>query len=167
MEVLLQDCTGRACYQTVRRLFYFRICGQLHIFYYKTVRGHTTRLYGGFEFGGFWPLFDYQTARGANTLMKAAFFLSKKFLFNNITHLLHSGIQCDLDHSCCILHKSHDGFWYFFRLPEYTGAHYQTTRWLRIWGGFCQFFWLPDCTGATTLMMAAFVPVEKLSFLVI
>ena len=110
---------------------------------YQTVRRHTTRLHGGgFEFGGFCPFFDYQTARGNHPDDGCFFPFRKPIVFNNIIkHLLHSCIQCDLDHSCSILHNSRDGFWPFFQttrlyggtLPNFTAAA------SNLWG-FCPFF---------------------------
>jgi len=125
--------------QILRLLFYFRIWEVLHIFCYKTVRGHTTRLQCGAAastFGGFCLFLLTTRSHGAKTLMMAIFSQSKTILFNNIIHLLHSGIHRDLEHSCSILHKSRDGFLpFFFVLRDCTGAHYQTThRRLRIWG---------------------------------
>jgi len=89
------------------------------------------------EFWGFYPFLDYKAAQGASTLMMAAFFSLKPILFDNtIMHLLHSCTHCDLDHSCSILHKSHDtATWSSLSLgralevsiQNYTGAHYQTS----------------------------------------
>ena len=66
----------RARYQTLRRLFYFRIRGLLHIFYYKTVRGHTTRLHGRrrLRILGASAHFLTTGCHGATTLMMEASF---------------------------------------------------------------------------------------------
>ena len=81
MDVLLQDCTGAP-------------------------RAHATKPYGEF-----FPLLDYQTAPGEQPTNQPYddgccccffyFFSSRKSIFLNIiiTHLLHSHIHCDLDHS--------------------------------------------------------------------
>ena len=58
--------------------FYFRIRWLLHIFYYKTVRGHITRLHGG-RASNLWAsaILRLPDCTGATTLMIEAFFQSK------------------------------------------------------------------------------------------
>jgi len=85
----------------------------------------------------------------------------KPILFNNITmHLIHSYIHFDLDHSCSTL-MSRDIFpttrMYGGTLPDCTVAFYPNL-------GASAHFLTTRLHGATTLMMAAFFPVENRSF---
>jgi len=124
--------------------FYFRIRGLLHIFNYKTLRGHTTRLHGGRRLRilwGFCPFIDYQTARVNHPDDGCIFPRRKPIVFNYIIHLLHSGIHCELDHSFSIIHKFRDGFWTFFPTTRLYGGTLQnnTAAGFEFWG-FCPFF---------------------------
>ena len=141
MEVLLQNCTV-----------------------------HTTSLHGGFYFfpnlEGLHPFIDYHSARGNHPDDGSIFPSRKPILFGDIImHFLHSCIHCDLDHYCSTLHKSRDGFWHFFRLPDCTG-HITKLHGGFEFGGFCQLFGY-QTERATILMMAAYFPVENRSFSII
>ena len=155
----------RACYQTVRRLFYYKTVRGTRA-RYQTIRRFffisefdgictyfwTTRLYGahyqtarraGFEFWRFCAFCDYQSARGQRTWWWLLFPCRKSILFNNIIimYLLHSCIQCDLDYSRSILHKSRDGYDHsFFRLPDCSGHITKQHGDGFEFGDFCPFF---------------------------
>jgi len=105
---------------------------------YQTVRGYVTKQQGGgLVFGGFCPFLTTRLQGGNHPDCGCFFPRRKPIIFNIISmHLLHSCLHCDLYHSCSILHKSRNCFWQiFFRLPECTGAHEQTARWL--FSNFC------------------------------
>ena len=69
-----------------------------HFWKYQTVRGHTTRLHDGFfsKFGVFCPVLTTRLYEGKHPDYGSIFPCRKTILFNNIIHLLHSGIHCEL-----------------------------------------------------------------------
>ena len=92
---LLQDCTG-AHYQTARRAA-------------RSVE----------FFGGFCPFFCLPDCTGQPPWW---WLRRNPILFDNIIHLLHSDIHCDLDHSRSILHKSVTAFDHFFGTTRLYGG---------------------------------------------
>jgi len=126
----LPECKG-AHYQTARWLFskFWVFCQFL-----------TTRLYEGKhpDYGSIFPC-------------------RKTILFDNIIHLLHSAIHCDLDHSGSFLHKSRDGFRSIFWDYQTVRGHCTAGGCFEFWGGFIPFL-TTRLHGSITPMMAAFPP---------
>ena len=110
----LPDCKGdaRTLPNCTAALFISKFEGFCTFYDYKTVRGHTAKLHGGF----FPPIFraftHFLTTRlhGGDHPDDGSFFHSRKpILFDNIImHLLHSCTHCDLNHSYSLLHMSRD-----------------------------------------------------------
>ena len=130
-----------------------------HFWKYQTVRGHTTRLHDGFfsKFGVFCPVLTTRLYEGKHPDYGSIFPCRKTILFNNIIHLLHSDIHCELG-TLARFCTSRDGFRsIFWGLPDCKGAHYQTARRASVsnLGGFGPFL-TTRLHGSTTPMMAAF-----------
>ena len=151
----LQNFTGTHAQATkyFGGFFNFRFRGLLHIFYYKTLRGHSTGLHGGRRLrilGGFCPSFGLPDCTGYHVDDGCFFPHRKPIIFNIIMHLLHSCIHCDWDHSCSILHKSRDCFRPI--LPDYQNVRGHISR--------LQVSLLSTrLHGGTNLIMVAFFPV--------
>jgi len=144
--------------------FYFRIWGLLHIFCYKTVRGHTTRLQGGAaasKFGASAHFFWLPDCTRQKPWWWQLFPSRKPILFYNIIHLLRSGIHWDLDNSCSILHKSRDGLWSFFLEYQTVLEHINKQQSTASNLGDSAHFLSTRLHESTSLMMAAFFPFEN------
>jgi len=154
MNVLLQECTGTRMLPNCTATFFDYKTVQGHTrtlpnftaaFFISKFEGFctffTTRPYGGTlsdctaggtasNFGAS-ALFLTTRLHGGNHPNDGSFFPSRKpNLFDNIIHLLHSGIHCNLDHSRSILHNhvtAFDHLWGYTRLygctiPNNTAA---------------------------------------------
>jgi len=181
MKVLLQVWTGarmlpnctailfttrlygetRARYQTLRRFFISEFKG-ICTFFTTRLYGHTTRLHGTRRLQIWWAsahFVDYQIALG-NHPHDGSFFPSRKpILFDNILHLLYSGIHFDLYHSRSILHKTRDGYWPLsLGLPDCTGHITKQLGGGLEFEGFCPFFDYQTARGQPPWLWLFFSP---------
>jgi len=115
-------------------------------YFYKTVRGALPNCTASFfllpRILWLLPIFLTTRLHGGNHPVDGSIFPSRKtIIFNNVIHLLLSGIHCELGYSCSILHKSRYSFWLYFpttrlywsTLPDCTAAASNLV-------GFCPFF---------------------------